>query len=211
MKVISTNLAQARDIEWNGKVIQTGIFKEPIDQPIYLGELGVEGDTVANKKAHGGEDKACYLFGSNHYPYWQKKYANLPWVWGMFGENITVSGLDEQKIHIGDVFEIGESVVKVTQPRLPCYKLGVRFNDQKIVKEFLHSGHCGVYVKVLKAGAVKQGDSMYLAARQSKNLSLAEVFGIYRSKDKDLIDIALLDKDLAESIRKDLIRFRKKE
>ena len=102
MQIISTNIAEPTTIEWNGQQIQTGIYKYPVEIPIYMGIEGVENDHVLDRKYHGGADKACYLYSADHYSFWKNKYPNLEWIWGMFGENLTVIGLDESEIRIGD-------------------------------------------------------------------------------------------------------------
>ena len=141
MKVISTNIARPRTVEWRGREIQTGIYKEPVDGPIYLGKEDVVNDTVIDRKHHGGEYKACYLFGSDYYDDWKKKYPQLDWNWGMFGENLTVDGLDEHQLQIGAVYTLGEATVQITEPRQPCYKLGIKFGTQKVIIEFLEYAH----------------------------------------------------------------------
>ncbi len=210
MKIISTNLGHPQTITWQGKTVQTGIFKQPVNKPVFLSKLGVEGDAVMNTKVHGGVDKSCYLYPADHYAFWKQKYPDLDWNWGVFGENLTVAGLAENKMHIGDVLEIGESIVKITQPRIPCYKLGIRFDDQAIIKQFLEAERPGVYVKVLKEGFVKTGDQVFLLERQSNNLTVTQIFNQFTAskRDKYLIDRALEDEDLAASIIKDLKRFR---
>jgi len=152
MQIISTNIGEAINIEWREKQIQTGIFKYGSEVPIFLGKEDVLNDQVIDRRYHGGADKACYLYSADHYSFWQNKYPNQDWQWGMFGENLTVRGLNESEIHIGDTYKIGEAVVQVSQPRQPCFKLGVRFDDQAIVDKFWISDFPGVYVRILKIG-----------------------------------------------------------
>lgn len=210
MEIISTNIGLPQTITWKEKTVQTGIFKKPVKGPIFLSKTGVVDDAVMNEKAHGGIDKSCYLYSTNHYDFWKQKYPDLDWNWGVFGENLSVAGLAENKMHIGDVLEIGDAIVKITQPRIPCYKLGVRFDNQDIIKDFLEAGRPGIYVKVLQEGWVKAGDKVYLLERQSNNLTVTQVFNQFTvsKRDKYLIDRALEDKDLAVSMIKDLKRFR---
>ena len=210
MKIISTNIGLPQTITWKEKTVQTGIFKKPVNKPIFLSKLGVDEDAVMNKKVHGGIDKSCYLYPTDHYAFWKQKYPDLDWNWGIFGENLSVAGLAENKMHIGDVLEIGESIVKITQPRIPCYKLGVRFGHQEIIKQFLEASRSGIYVKVLKEGFVQAGDQVYLLERQSNNLTVSQIFDQFTAskRDKYLIDKALGDVDLAASMIKDLKRFR---
>jgi len=209
MKIISTNIGLPKTITWKEKIVQTGIFKKPVNEPIFLSQTGVVGDAVMNKKVHGGIDKSCYLYSADHYEFWKQKYPDLDWYWGTFGENLSVAGLAENKMHIGDVLEIGESIIKITQPRIPCYKLGVRFGSQDIIKAFLEAGRPGIYAKVLKEGFVKKGDQVYLLERQSNNLTVAQIFDQFTAskRDKLIIIKALQDTDLATSMIKDLKRF----
>lgn len=206
MKIISTNIATPKAITWRGKEIQTGIYKIPVSTGIYLGTEDVENDHVIDRRYHGGIDKACYLFSEKHYSFWKVKYPELDWNWGMFGENLTISGLDETRIFIGDIYEIGQAIVQITQPRQPCFKLGIRFGTQKMVKQFVTSGHSGAYVRVIKNGAVKVGDEFILKKKANNSMTLSEIFElIYTENDKEeKAKKAILIESLAESCRKDL-------
>jgi len=207
MKIISTNIATPRIINWKGKEVQTGIYKMPHQGSIFLGNEDVENDHVIDRRYHGGHDKACYIFSEKHYAYWKEKYPQLEWNWGMFGENLTVSELDESEIFVGDVFEIGEAIVQATQPRQPCFKLGVRFGTQKMVKQFVESGHSGVYVRVLKNGLVKNGDS-FNRIEQTKSMSIREIFKLIYAGNShiEMAKKAIEINELADSCRKDLMK-----
>lgn len=208
MRISSVNIGQPKEITWRGKKVQTGIYKLPVDQPIYLGNEDVENDHVIDRRYHGGLDKACYLFSENHYSFWKEKYPYLDWNLGMFGENLTVSNLDESGIFIGDIFEIGETVVQATQPRQPCFKLGIRFGTQKMVKEFVQSGHSGVYVRVLKNGHIKKGDALMLQEKAQNSMSVRKVFELIYA-DSSFIEeakAAINIESLAEACRKDLMK-----
>ena len=146
----------------NGKSVKTGIYKTHVKDGITLGLTDVVGDAVMDRKHHGGIDKACYLYSADHYSFWQEKFPDLHWTHGMFGENLTVDGLDESQINIGDTFEIGKTIIQVSEPRRPCSILGIRFGTQAIVKEFYHQPYPGIYVRVLKEGKIKKGDSFKL-------------------------------------------------
>ena len=187
MKVISTNIGTATTFLWNGKEEQTGIFKYPTDEALFLGKTEVLKDTVIDREHHAGINKACYLFASDHYSYWRQLYPELEWDWGMFGENITVDGLDESKMRIGDIYRIGSALVQVSQPREPCYKLGVRFNNAKILKQYVDYGYSGTYVRILEEGYVKKEDQLILAERSENTLTVRECFQIILSKEKDPI------------------------
>ena len=206
MKVISTNIAKPTIIEWRGQNVETGIYKYAVEKPIFLGLDDVENDHVIDRRYHGGSDKACYLYSADHYPFWQNKYPNLDWKWGMFGENLTVSGLNESEIRIGDRFQIGDAVVQVTQPRQPCFKLGVRFGDQSVVSDFWTLPYPGVYVRVLSPGEVKTGDEMLLIERNPASLSVSQVFSIFHQNrsNAELIQRAIAEPFIAASCRLDI-------
>ena len=184
MQIISTNIGNPKAFIWNGKEEKTGIFKYPVSESLSLGKTDVNKDSVINRKHHGGVNKACFLFSADEYPFWKREYPDLDWDWGMFGENLTVKGLDESIIRIGDVFKVGSAMVQISQPREPCYKLGVRFEDQKILKKYILRGRPGTYVRVLDEGEVKKGDTMNLV-RQSKNtLTINQFFYLLFAKNK---------------------------
>ncbi|OYX27731.1 MAG: sulfurase [Flavobacteriales bacterium 32-35-8] len=191
MKVTSTNIAKPTTILFRGKKVTTGIYKTPTNQPIYLGKSDVKDDEVTDRKYHGGEFKACYLFSENHYNYWKNLYPDLDWNWGMFGENLTVNGLDETKLMIGDIYKIGSALVQVTQPREPCFKLGVKFGSQKVVKQFVNHGFPGTYVRVLEEGFVKTGDAASLIEPAKNSLTTYQFYNLLFSKDKNQEHLAL--------------------
>ncbi|HKJ40554.1 MAG TPA: MOSC domain-containing protein [Sunxiuqinia sp.] len=206
MKIISTNIGEAVEIEWRGKKVKTGIFKKPTNLPLAIEKEDVRGDHVMDRRYHGGVDKACYLYSADHYDYWRIRYPDLDWQWGMFGENLTVEGIDESTIRVGDVYRLGTALVQVTQPRQPCFKLGVRFNSQKVVREFLESPFPGVYVRVLEEGTVEVGDEMLLERKATGNLSLKEVFALFshHANDAGKLKKAIEMPELASACRKDL-------
>ncbi len=207
MKIISTNIGESRVIKWKGKEVETGIFKFPVNKPIYLETDDVVNDHVIDRKYHGGADKACYLYSADHYSYWQKLYPELDLTWGIFGENLTIEGLHEANVNVGDIFEIGEAVVQATQPRQPCFKLEFRFNDNRIVNQFIDSGFAGVYVRVLKTGNVQAGNEMKLIERKL-SLSIQKVYELLYTSDlqKEAVQQALNDPNLASSCRRDLMK-----
>jgi MOSC domain-containing protein YiiM len=176
MKVISVNLGEKKKVNYKGKIIETGIFKFPVNQSIFLGEEDVVGDAVIDRKYHGGIDQAVYGYSENHYKYWKELYPNLDWQYGMFGENLTISNLEETEICVGDTYKLGEVILEVTKPREPCYKLGLRFGTQKVVKQFWNSTKCGVYFKVLQTGKVNISDEMVLIKKAINTPTIAEVY-----------------------------------
>jgi MOSC domain-containing protein YiiM len=191
MQVTSTNIAKPTTILFRGKKVITGIYKMPTQEPIYLGKSDVKDDEVTDRKYHGGEFKACYLFSENHYGYWKTLYPHLDWNWGMFGENLTVNGLDETKLMIGAVYKIGDAFVQVTQPREPCFKLGVKFGSQKVVKQFVNHGFPGTYVRVLEEGFVKTGDTVSLIEPAKNSLTTYQFYDLLFSKDKNQEHLSL--------------------
>ena len=176
MKIISTNIGEKREVIWKRKPMTTGIFKFPVDTPFFLDIEDVKGDTICDRKHHGGIDQAVYGYSLKHYDFFKKLHPNLDWRLGMFGENLTVDDLDETKIHVGDTFKVGETILEVTKPRQPCLTLGVRFNDMKIIKQFWNTTFSGVYFKVLQTGFVKAGDVFEQLKTCPENQTIAEVY-----------------------------------
>jgi len=178
MKVISVNLGACKNVKWKNKTVKTGIFKEPVDS-IHLGLEEVVADNVVDRKHHGGIEQAVYAYSHDHYDYWQKLYPDLEFNYGIFGENLTISRLYEERIRIGEIFKVGTAKVQVTKPREPCYKLGIRFNNPKVIKQFWNDTKCGVYFKVIQEGEVKAGNIFVRTVHKPENPTIAEV---YKSK-----------------------------
>jgi MOSC domain-containing protein YiiM len=207
MKIISTNISSGHTFLFGKKNIQSGIFKKSKSSGIFLTFNGVNKDTVADTKNHGGPDKACYLFSHHHYKYWKQLYPKLVWEYGMFGENITVDYFDENKINIGDVFKIGESKIQVTQPRQPCFKLGYKFKDPKIIPLFQKYSSPGFYARVLKEGLILPNSQMEHRHLKSA-ISINETFQLlYGAEAKPAsVKKALSSKYLAPSCKKDILK-----
>ncbi len=204
MQIISTNIAKQVQIPWRGKQVKTGIYKTPTNKPIYLGTKDVKGDVVSDRKHHGGIFKACYLFSADYYSYWENLYPNLNWHYGMLGENLTVKGLEESKIFIGDIYKVGESLIQITQPREPCYKFGVKFGTQKVLKQFIAHNHSGTYVRVLEEGFVKTGDIFVLVEQAKNSLTTSQFFELLYTENKN-------QKLLTLAINNDALPIRKRE
>ena len=192
MIITSTNIAKPTTIIWNGKEVKTGIYKKTVNQPILLGNQIVKNDEVSDRKHHGGEFKACYLFSEDQYEYWQRLYPNLDWELGMFGENLTIFGLNEKDIYIGDIYKIGSALVQVTQPREPCFKFGMKFGTQEVLKQFIDHGFPGTYVRVLETGFVKTGDTLKLVEKAKNSISTWQFFDLLYSKEKNADHIKLI-------------------
>jgi len=176
MKIISLQVGRPRTVRWRGRAITTGIYKEPVDGRIMLRRFNLDGDQQADLTVHGGWDKAVYVYPSEHYAFWRKELPGEKLPYGSFGENFTSEGLDEQSVHIGDRFRIGGAVVEVTQPRLPCYKLGVRFKRSDMPKRFHASRRCGFYVAVIEEGEVGAGDVWERIAHDDWEPSVSESY-----------------------------------
>jgi len=209
MKIIATNIAQPTTFIWKDKEVSTGINKKPTDVPIYLGKQDVRGDLVSDRRVHGGEFKACYLFSANQYPYWQNLYPELEWNYGMFGENLTIEGLDEKTLIIGDIYKLGNALVQISQPREPCFKLGHKFANHNVLQQFIEHGFSGTYVKVLKEGEVKTGDVFTLKTAQKDSISIFQLFKLLyaENKNKKHISLILNSDALPEGLKKRLKQF----
>ena len=182
MKVISTNVSEKRTITIGGEVLETGMYKIPVQEGVFIGEKSVENDVVIDRRFHGGPDKACYLYGKNNYKYFENLYPNATWEIGMFGENITLDEVDESNLNIGDVYQIGEAQIQIAQPRIPCNKFGYRLGSPLAIKTFAQSDYPGIYVRVLKPGKVKVGDEMVLLKPAKEQLSLVQLFRVLTNK-----------------------------
>ena len=182
MKVVSVNLGEKRSINYKGRVIETGIFKQPVNSSIFLGEEDVENDAVIDRRYHGGIEKAVYAYSENHYKYWRDLYPEIDLTYGLMGENLTISNLEETEIYVGSQYKLGETIIEVTKPREPCVKLGLVFETQEVLKQFWNSTKSGIYFKVIKTGKVKAGDELILIEKKENSPSIAEVYEVKRNK-----------------------------
>jgi MOSC domain-containing protein YiiM len=179
MKIVSLNVARPRLVVWNGQTVSTGIYKLPVEGGVMLRALNLDGDRQADLTVHGGPYKAVYAYPSEHYPYWRNELPDTELPWGMFGENFTTEGLDESAVNIGDRFRIGPAEVTVTQPRMPCHKLGIKFGRADILKRFLASGRTGFYFSVQREGEVGAGDEIELIGRDENGVTVADITRLY--------------------------------
>jgi len=191
MKIISVNVGRPRLVVWNGQTVSTGIYKTPVEGRVVLRTLNLDGDRQADLTVHGGTTKAAYAYPAEHYAYWRGELPDTELPWGMFGENFTTEGLDESSVQIGDRFRIGSAEVTVTTPRLPCYKLGIKFGRADIVKRFMASGRTGFYFSVQREGEVGVGDEIKLTGRDENGVTVADAARLY-----------VRDKDDAETLRR---------
>ncbi len=188
MQVISVNVGHPREVTWKGRKVMTGIFKEPVAGRIAVRRLNLDGDRQADLTVHGGPDKAIYAYPAEYYDYWKEQFPQMELPWGMFGENLTISGLSEETVYIGDHFQVGSAQLVVKQPRLPCYKLGLKFGRDDILKRFLQSGLTGFYFAVLKEGEVAAGDPIRLLQRDEGQVVVADITRLYH-QDKHNLDL----------------------
>ena len=179
MRLLSINVGLPREVEWRGKTVRTSISKNPVSGRVRVMKLNVQGDQQSDLSVHGGADKAIYVYPSEHYAFWRNELSGTDFPWGAFGENLTTEGLLEDKVHVGDRFRAGSADFIVTQPRMPCFKLGIRFNRPDMVKRFLRSGRTGFYLAVLREGDIAAGDSIDLVAENDKRITVADIVGLY--------------------------------
>jgi MOSC domain-containing protein YiiM len=184
MKIISINVGRPRLVAWRGQSVSTGIFKEPVAGRITLRTLNLDGDRQADLTVHGGPTKAVYAYPSEHYEFWRAELPGVELPWGMFGENFTTEGLNESSVNIGDRFRAGSAELMVTGPRVPCYKLGIKFGRSDILRRFLASGRTGFYFSVLREGEVGAGDSIELLSRDAHDVTVADIIRLY-ARDRD--------------------------
>jgi len=185
LKIISLNVGRPREAVWMGKTVITGIFKEPVDGPRMLRTMNIEGDAQADLSVHGGRHKAAYAYPSEHYDWWRAELPGVALPRGMFGENFTTEGMTEETVCAGDRFRIGGATVIVTQPRMPCYKLGLKFARNDMAARFLRSGRTGFYMAVEEEGPVAPGDTVELLAADEARVTIADLVRLYRGEETD--------------------------
>jgi len=196
MKVVSVNVGLPREVSWHGRIVTTGIFKAPVSGRVALRKLNFDGDRQADLTVHGGEFKAVYAYPVEHYANWKQELPGRDLPFGSFGENLTTEGLLENSVHLGDRFSVGNAEIVVTQPRLPCYKLGIRFESDEMVKRFLASARTGFYFAVAREGEVAASDVIQRVSSDPLGVPVAEITRLYVAKsytdaDADSIQRAL--------------------
>jgi MOSC domain-containing protein YiiM len=185
MKVLSVNVGLPRKVKFQRRTITTGIFKAPVHRRVKLRRLNLEGDKQADLKVHGGEYKAVYSYPSEHYDYWRAKLNGMDLDFGIFGENLTTEDMFEDEVNIGDEFQIGSAKLVATQPRMPCYKLGIRFGNMDMVKKFMDSGRPGIYFKVLSEGEIGPGDTIELIRKDENEVTVKDIVRLYVKADTE--------------------------
>jgi MOSC domain-containing protein YiiM len=187
MRVLSVNVGLPREVLWRGRPVTTGIFKEPVTGRVPVRALNVDGDRQADLRVHGGPDKAVYAYPSEFYDLWRRERPELDFAWGRFGENLTTEGVLDDEVSVGDRFRVGTAELVVTQPRLPCFKLGIRMGRDRFVTEFLERGLLGFYLSVVREGEVEAGDSIVELARDPRGFRVTEVARLY-IRDRDDVE-----------------------
>jgi len=182
MKLVSVNVGLPRQVTWRGRNTTTAIYKQPAGGRVALRKLNLDGDRQADLTVHGGEHKAVYCYPLVHYDYWRRELPGQELPMGAFGENFTTDGLLEDSVHLGDRLSVGSAEVVVTQPRLPCYKLGVRFQSDDMVKRFFESRRTGFYLAVACEGEVGAGDAIKVIARDPNGVPVSEITRLYAEK-----------------------------
>jgi len=185
MRLLSLNVGLPREVTWQGKTVTTGFFKSPVDGPVALRRHNLEGDGQADLRVHGGPTKAVYVYPGQHYDYWRDELGDRELPWGAFGENFTVDGADEATVCIGDEFRVGGARVIVTEPRMPCFKLAIRFGRADMVKRFLDSRRSGFYLGVVGEGLVQAGDDLERVVEHPSRLSVADVVHLFTTDEPD--------------------------
>ncbi len=201
LRIISLNVGLPRLVLRGEEPVSTGIFKEPVAGRVRLRTLNLDGDRQADLSVHGGPKKAVYLYPSEHYEFWKKELPHMELPWGMFGENFTTTGLLETQTNIGDRFRVGSAEIMVTQPRMPCYKLGLRFGRTDIIRRFLASERTGFYLSVAKEGSVAVGDEFELIEKSASGIRVVDITRLYSSdkRNVDLLRRAIATEALPES------------
>lgn len=195
MKLLSLNAGLPCEVLWHNRLVTTGIFKQPVSGRLALRKLNLDGDRQADLSVHGGEFKAVYCYPSEHYADWKKELAaDHDFPTAVFGENFTTEGILEDSLYLGDRFRVGSAEVVVTQPRLPCYKLGVRFGDDHMVKRFLAAKRSGFYLAVTKEGEVAAGDEIIRLSRDPHAVPVSEITRLFVTKSYTAADIATIDR-----------------
>jgi MOSC domain-containing protein YiiM len=203
VRIVSVHAGLPRQIEWRGKAVTTSIFKTPVAGRVPVTRLNIAGDRQSDLSVHGGADKAVYAYPSEHYEFWRSELPGTDLPFGAFGENLTTEGVREDGVHIGDRFRAGSAEFVVTQPRMPCFKLGIRFNRPDMVKRFLRSGRTGFYLAVLREGEIGAGDSIEPVALDASQITVADVVALYAADgaNQDLLRRASESAALPESWR----------
>ena len=212
MKILSINISEPKKVMFNGKELTTSIYKKPIEGSIEVTEVGLLGDRHADMKVHGGYDKALYAYSHKHYQTWSKEMNQDYSEFGLVGENLTIDDFDEKEIYIGDELKIGNCLFQISQPRIPCYKIGIKMNSRDFTKKFSQSGLLGSYLRVLETGSISRGDEVEYIRKESDSMSIYEISEILFQdinnidKMKKAVDLKYLTEEIKERFRERLMK-----
>ena len=208
MKIVSVNVGLPREVVWKGITVQTAIFKTPVAGAVAIRELNLAGDQQADLTVHGGSEKAVYAYPAEHYENWRKQLSDESLWWGAFGENLTTEGLWEDKLGIGDILRVGFAILQITQPRMPCYKLELRFNRDDMIKRFLLSGRSGFYFSVIERGDVAAGSKVEILDRDPDRITVSDIVRLYlgQTRDPELLQRAANVGSLPENWKTQLLQ-----
>lgn len=176
---MAISVGRPRNVQWRGRSVETSIFKSPVTHRVHVASGNIDGDQQSDLSVHGGPEKAVYAYPAEHYDFWRHELPDSELTWGAFGENFTTDGLLEDDVWIGDRYRVGTAELVVTQPRMPCYKLAIRFGQVEMVKRFLQSRRSGFYLAVEREGDVGAGDAIERIARHERRLTVADVVALY--------------------------------
>ena len=210
MKIVSVNVSLPRTVRWKNRDVTTGIFKRPVQGRVMARKFDLDGDQQADLAVHGGANKAIYGYPSDYYSFWRNELPGMDLPWGMFGENLSIEGLREDETHIGDRFQVGTALLMATQPRIPCYKLAVKFGRDDILKRFLRSEKSGVYFSVLNEGFIQAGDTIEKTHQDDSGISVTDINRVYASHRDDVpmlcrvVQLAALPQDWRDYFGKKL-------
>jgi len=201
MKIASVNISRIQTVPWRGVEVSTGIYKEPVNHKVWVHQLCIDGDEQADLTVHGGEAKAVYAYSLENYAWWSENWQATKLSPGAFGENLTIANFDEDNVYLGDIYQIGEAVLQTTQPQFPCYKLGIKFGNQEIIKQFMVSRRLGVYFRVLKEGFIEQGNVVKRLEEDPHRIPVKDLAYLFSDKKFTIDDIKKVLK--VESLEED--------
>ena len=212
MKLLSINISEPKKITFNGRELITSIYKMPVNKEVEVGQLGIEGDRQADLQVHGGYDKAVYAYSHTHYSHWSDIMKKSYEEFGLVGENLTIDDFDENEVFVGDEYKIGTTLLQVSQPRIPCYKIGIKMNSREFPKLFSQSGLLGSYMRVIEAGRMNIGDSVELSKRDNESMSIFEISKLLFVDLKNIegmkraISLRHLSEEIKEKFRERLMK-----
>jgi MOSC domain-containing protein YiiM len=212
MKILSINVSEPQKVTFNGKELITSIYKKPVSNKVTVSSQGIEGDRQADLTVHGGYDKAVYAYSYTHYQTWSEKLNSDFKDYGLVGENLTIDDFDEDKINIGDQFKINECLLQVSQPRIPCYKIGIKLNSREFPKMFSQSGLLGSYLRVIHDGEISPGDTIHKVHSEQNSMSVKDIAHLLFVDVKNIelmkqaLDIKPLTEEIKEKFRERLMK-----